>query len=611
MLIFLQVFVLHRVCPFCLIVDSSAVAIAYAAFGWRPEASPPAPAGRVRSLWLAAAVLALAFGAALGTAGSWMPSRPQTPVPPEISALWVHDQVTIVEIADFQCPHCRHMHSVLKRILHDEGERVHFVRLTAPMPKHPQARNASRAFLCAGAQGDAMAEALFEADDLTPQSCERLAASVGVSMKPFRACVADPATDRRLDADLAWVKAAAPQGLPVIWVQDRMLSGVQPLAALREAVDAAAQRLRKSGPMKLSRSGDGNQVTNEALRRPCRGGPKSPGMEGRSLMNYRCASCGKQHVLDAPVEKAFETKCLRCGAAITVTPEVLQPSPGRSRTPGASAVLEDSITKNLSKKATSVAGKVGSKADADDDLGPSADNASSSGGNGEKQRKQKADGEGAKTSDKKTAATPRPSKQTAWPERKVEMNGEDSAEQPRWQPPKPAAGLKTKPGEKKPRPRWQLIAAIATAVLVVGGVGGYLIFGGKKAPPEASRESAGSQTETHDSTCAEGEGGTQDSASSQGAAQGGLRHLRSSTVRRVGGQRRRDQRCPRRQGSGGERTVRQDRTEGRLASASPSARRLRHGRARHFLRSAREPHGPQDLERPPGESAVHGARHLR
>ena len=197
---------------------------------------------------MSAAVLALGFGAALGTAGSWLPPLRKPAVPPEITALWVPDKVTIVEIADFQCPHCRHMHTVLSRFLREEGDRVHFVRITAPMPKHPQARHASRAFLCAQAQGkgDELAEALFEADDLTPQSCERLAASVGVSRKPFRACVAEPAIDRRLDADLAWIKNASPQGLPVIWVQAEMLSGIQSAAALRAAGLAAEQRSAKT-----------------------------------------------------------------------------------------------------------------------------------------------------------------------------------------------------------------------------------------------------------------------------------------------------------------------------------------------------------------------------
>jgi uncharacterized membrane protein/predicted DsbA family dithiol-disulfide isomerase len=237
-LILLQVFVLHRFCPYCMLVDCSALLLAYSAWGWRREEAPPPLPSRMRHLWSAAAVLALGFGAALGSAGSWLPSHGPAPVPPQVSALWVPDKINIVEVADFQCPHCRHMHAVLTSFLREQGDRVHFVRLTAPMAKHPQARDASRAYLCAQAQGkgDEMGEALFGADDLTPRSCERLAQSAGVSVEQFRACIADPEIDRRIDADVEWVKTAAPGGLPAIWVQDRMLSGMQSAQALREAL---------------------------------------------------------------------------------------------------------------------------------------------------------------------------------------------------------------------------------------------------------------------------------------------------------------------------------------------------------------------------------------
>jgi uncharacterized membrane protein/protein-disulfide isomerase len=240
-LILVQVLVLHRVCPLCLIVDSCALVIAWFAFE-RGE-TPPVPTGRLRHLWVAAAVAAVGLGAALGTAGSWLPSG-QPPVPPEIRALWVPDKVTIVEVVDFQCPHCRHMHGVLQQFLRQEDERIHLVRIMAPMPKHPHARDAARAYLCAEAHGacDVLADKLFEADDLSPQACERIAASLGLARTPYRACVADPATERRLDANLEWVTKACPEGLPCIWVQDQKLTGFQTLGALHEAVIAAERR---------------------------------------------------------------------------------------------------------------------------------------------------------------------------------------------------------------------------------------------------------------------------------------------------------------------------------------------------------------------------------
>jgi uncharacterized membrane protein/protein-disulfide isomerase len=246
-LILIQVAVLGRLCRFCLMVDVIAVALAVVQLAWG-RGVEPLSAVRLRFVWAAAAVIAAGLGAAFGTAGSHA-GREDRPVPPEVSALWVHGKVNVVEVADFQCPHCRRMHAVLVRFLEEEGDHIHFVRLTAPMPAHEQARHASRAFLCACEQGkgDEMAEALFAAPDLAPRSCERVAASLGLSLPAFRACAAAPATDARLDADLAWVRAASPRGLPVVWVQGRMFFGEQPIEALRRAARAAERTSEVGG----------------------------------------------------------------------------------------------------------------------------------------------------------------------------------------------------------------------------------------------------------------------------------------------------------------------------------------------------------------------------
>jgi uncharacterized membrane protein/protein-disulfide isomerase len=240
-LILLQLAVIRRVCPYCLVVDVAAVLIAILEVGrWQDG---PQPAGGGKLLWLTATAAALGAGVLLGSVGIFGVAAEPAPVPPEVSALWVPGKINVVEVADFQCPHCRKMHTVLSLFLDEEGDRVHCVRVAAPMPAHPQGRPASRAFLCAARQGrgDDMAEALFAVDGPAPEACERLAASLGLSMPAFRACVADSATDERLDADVSWVKRASPRGLPVIWVQDRMLYGEQPLDALREAARAAEE----------------------------------------------------------------------------------------------------------------------------------------------------------------------------------------------------------------------------------------------------------------------------------------------------------------------------------------------------------------------------------
>jgi 2-hydroxychromene-2-carboxylate isomerase len=120
------------------------------------------------------------------------------------------------------------------------------VRIVAPMPKHEHGRDAARAYLAAWAQGkgDEMAELLFAAreQDLTPEGCEGLAESLGLSLSSYRSCVAAPETDSEIDANLEWVKSACPQGLPCIWMQDQRLLGLRGSMMLRDAFLAAERR---------------------------------------------------------------------------------------------------------------------------------------------------------------------------------------------------------------------------------------------------------------------------------------------------------------------------------------------------------------------------------
>jgi uncharacterized membrane protein/protein-disulfide isomerase len=242
LLLLLQVVVLGRFCPGCLVVDVTAVLLALVELCWGPAGRPlPALGNRGRLLWLAAALLAL--GSAAGTAGA--PGGEERPVPPQVSAHWIPGKVTLVEVADFECPRCRQLHAVLLDLLREEGERVRLVRLTAPMPAHPHGRDAGCAFLCAEQQGKGpqMAESLFAVRTPTAGVCEGLAEALGLSLPAYRTCVLAPETDQRLDADLAWVREASPEGLPVLWVQQRRLYGPQELDTLRQAVRAAAQDL--------------------------------------------------------------------------------------------------------------------------------------------------------------------------------------------------------------------------------------------------------------------------------------------------------------------------------------------------------------------------------
>jgi uncharacterized membrane protein len=244
-LIFIQVFVIEHLCPFCLIVDVSAIVIAFAETVQRRSKLIVPTDAKIREIWLGAGALTLVLSVAVwaGFGGLRWRENP-TGAPPEVQRLWIPDKINVVEVADFQCPHCRRMHAVLRKFVSEQRDRLHYVRLTAPMASNRHARHASRAFLCAERQGraDDMAEALFATPSLDPSTGEKLAVILDLSIEPFHACMSDPAIDHQLDEVAAWVDIASPRGLPVVWIQDEVLFGERPIEVLRETMRRVEQR---------------------------------------------------------------------------------------------------------------------------------------------------------------------------------------------------------------------------------------------------------------------------------------------------------------------------------------------------------------------------------
>ena len=137
-LILVQLAVLRRICALCFLVDLCAVALAGIGNGLRGPGVPRAT-WRKQCVWLS--VAALTFLAPLGLA--WL--RPARPVPEEVQAHWLGGKITIVEITDFDGPHCRVADSVLSNVLANHRQRVHFVRFAAAQPAHVNSRPAARA----------------------------------------------------------------------------------------------------------------------------------------------------------------------------------------------------------------------------------------------------------------------------------------------------------------------------------------------------------------------------------------------------------------------------------------------------------------------------------
>jgi uncharacterized membrane protein/predicted DsbA family dithiol-disulfide isomerase len=239
-LLFAQALLGHF-CPFCCVADASAIAAAVVA-GVRlsRSPSPPLPA------W------ALATGGAALAAAAGVPlvvGARASPLPRAIRdemARTPRGMTTVVDFVDFECPFCRMTHATLEPLLHEHEGRVRVVRRQVPLSIHPHARAAARAACCGEllGRGEPMAAALFTApvSELTREGCEHIAQTLGLDLAPYRACVDDPGTDARIDADRAEFHAAGGFALPTIWIGGEQLVGAQPREALERALQGAVAR---------------------------------------------------------------------------------------------------------------------------------------------------------------------------------------------------------------------------------------------------------------------------------------------------------------------------------------------------------------------------------
>lgn len=247
-LLLVQAFELHVFCILCVTVDLSALVAAAGGALILLAREPPEPSTPASDegetlreplrdvAWMGLGALAVAAPLL------WPSLRPMPDVPKEIARYYVRGKINVVEFVDFQCPFCRLYHPELKKVAAEYGDRVNLVRLDLPLAMHPLARDAAHAHACAVARGrgDAMANALFETEDLTRPGLLKAGASAGLDPKELASCLDAPETEaavKKTEAILRDLKML--EGLPTTFVGTKMLVGAEEAPALREAFDHA------------------------------------------------------------------------------------------------------------------------------------------------------------------------------------------------------------------------------------------------------------------------------------------------------------------------------------------------------------------------------------
>ncbi len=225
LLILVQAFVIGAWCKLCMVADPAAIGYALAVLA----GAAALRFTTTRGLATLPALLAVVGVLALWTHGDepGAPSRLPPGTPAFVEQAQLSGTATIVEVVDFECPHCRRMQERLTTAIAQAGRPIRVVRKMRPLEFHPHAMPAALAYCCADAQGkgDAMAAALFAAnpDELTPDGCEKLAASVGCDVERYRRDL--PHAAARVAAESAEVATAGIHLIPTVFIGGERVTG--------------------------------------------------------------------------------------------------------------------------------------------------------------------------------------------------------------------------------------------------------------------------------------------------------------------------------------------------------------------------------------------------
>src|SRR3989442_5784065 len=148
--------------------------------------------------------------------------------------------VTVIEFSDYQCPFCGRAESTVDEVMKQYGNKVRLVYRDFPLPMHPQARPASEAASCAGAQGkfwEYHAKLFANQTALGEDKLKEYAKDVGLDQAKFDQCLKDKPFKVAIDKDIADGAKVGVSGTPAFFINGRMLSGAQLFDKFKELID--------------------------------------------------------------------------------------------------------------------------------------------------------------------------------------------------------------------------------------------------------------------------------------------------------------------------------------------------------------------------------------
>jgi len=162
--------------------------------------------------------------------------------------------VTIVEFSDTECPFCKRFHETMRQVLNEYGGKVSWVYRHFPLDAlHSKARKEAEATECAAELGGnekfwAYLDRLFE---VTPSNnlleegeLSKIAVYIGLNTTAFQKCLESGTYKDEIQKDLDDAISSGGLGTPYSILigpdgKKSVISGAQPLAAVKSVIDAA------------------------------------------------------------------------------------------------------------------------------------------------------------------------------------------------------------------------------------------------------------------------------------------------------------------------------------------------------------------------------------
>jgi len=146
-------------------------------------------------------------------------------------------RVSLVEFADYECPHCKRFQPVLRQVLDEFKGDVRLYFKHYPLPQHANARLAAEAAVAAQKQGKfwQFQDKLWENQDgLSPSEMEKFGKEVGLNVTKFRSDLDDPRTKARVQKDRVDGATLGLSSTPTLYINGREYTDAKDTESLRE-----------------------------------------------------------------------------------------------------------------------------------------------------------------------------------------------------------------------------------------------------------------------------------------------------------------------------------------------------------------------------------------